>query len=127
MGLCSPTIVGPLSELSGSIRVQGQLVGALVTINSVGPNPRTVAKKIVTSSDERIDLSPGTALDRKDRLIALQEFNGETSIAATYDLAVPIQARPSSSNEVGHVGYETHLYECGDALFVSGGIPGALI
>ena len=77
MNLCAPTIVGPLSELSKSIRVQGQLAGSTVTISSIGPNPRTVAKKSsLSSSDERIGLLPGVTLNQKDLLIAVQAFGG---------------------------------------------------
>jgi hypothetical protein len=128
MNLCAPTIVGPLSELSKSIRVQGQLAGSTVTISSIGPNPRTVAKESsLPSSDARIVLQPGVTLDQKDLLIAVQEFGGQTSSPTAAALATPIQPAPTSAGQIGHVGYETHLYECGEALFISGAIPGSAV
>ena len=112
MNLCAPTIVGPLSELSKSIRVQGQLAGSTVTISSIGPNPRTVAKKSsLPSSDERIGLLSGVTLNQKDLLIAVQALGGQTSSPTAAALATPIQPAPKSAGQIGHVGYETHLYE----------------
>ena len=36
MALLSPRVIGPLSECSGSVRVQGQLTGSMVTIFANG-------------------------------------------------------------------------------------------
>ena len=59
MALCQPTVAGPLSELSQSVRVQGQLSGAKVTVRAGG---RTVAQGNASSGDQRFPLLPGRQL-----------------------------------------------------------------
>ena len=127
MGLCAPSIVGPVSELNRDVRVQGQLAGAHVTIRAIGPNPRTLAKDVLSSADERIALLSFVTLTTADRLFAVQEFNGEASKAPPAELAIAVQPGPTSAAQLGHVGYDTHLYECGKVLSISGAVPGALV
>lgn len=126
MSLCAPTIVGPLSELNRTIRVQGQLTGATVTITSLGPNQRMVATGVAGSGDAFIDLIPTEMLSRDDLLVAVQELGGERSRAVRAE-AMGVQPAPQTAAEIGFVGYETHLYECGEALWVSGATPGARV
>jgi hypothetical protein len=127
MGVCTPNIVGPLSELNHKIHIQGQLANATVTISALPPNARVVAQGVVPSSDYYLDLRAGEALHRVDRLVAKQEFNGQPSLPTPDSEAMGVQPAPQSVTEIGHVGYETHLYECGEAIWVSGAIPGAQI
>ena len=59
MALLPPAVVGPLSECSSSVRVQGQLIGATVDIYS---NNVHVANGVATWTDQVFPLSPGQTL-----------------------------------------------------------------
>ena len=127
MALCQPNVVGPLSELSVSIRVQGQLPGATVTVFSLKPNLHPVAKGVAIASDQRFPLLSGVQLNAGDLLVAQQELGGEKSILPSGDLGMGVQPKPHSPAEVGIPGLETHPYECGQYVWVSGAIPGAMV
>jgi hypothetical protein len=76
MALLRPTVVGPLSELSTTIRVKGQLVGATITVET---GARTVAKGVATSSDQRFDLMNGVTLSHLEVLFAVRRPLGSTA------------------------------------------------
>jgi hypothetical protein len=122
-----PTIVGPLSELSTSIRVQGQLPGATVTVVSTRPGFRVVAKGVATSSDERFPLGAGAVLSQADLLFAIQDLGGDKSPEPSGDLGMTVQRKPQSIADLGHVGFVTHLFECGQFVWMGGAIPGAKV
>lgn len=122
MSLCQPTVVGPLSELSQSVRVQGQLRGANVTVIAGG---RTVAQGNASSGDQRFSLLPGAYLIAGDLVVAVQELAGESSELPTGDLGTGVQRKPLNAGQIGGVGLESHLWQCGQYVYVSGAIPGA--
>jgi glycerophosphoryl diester phosphodiesterase len=125
MALCQPTVVGPLSELSHSVRVQGQLPGAKVTVRAIGPHPRTLAKGVAGTSDERLALLVGQHLTAGDIVVAIQEIGGEQSDPQAGNLGTAIQPKPHNAGQIGGIGLETHLWQCGQYVWVSGAIPGA--
>jgi len=125
MPLCTPDIQGPVSVLSTDIRVTGQLSGATVRISSIGQNPRLIAHGVASSGDQRFPLDTGVILDAKDQLIAIQSMGSETSPPTPADFAVAVQPLPQSASEVSPVAFETHLYECGQYVWISGAVPGA--
>lgn len=127
MPLCIPTIVGPVSELSTSLRVQGALPGATILVVSVGANPRDTAKGIASGGDDRISLLPGVTLQNNDILIALQELGGDKSPEPPKSLGLSVQDVPSIPNQLGHVGFLSHLYKCGEYLWITGAIPGTKV
>lgn len=127
MALMNPKVVGPVSELTASIRVQGQLPGATVEVVSTTPTLHVVAKGVVASSDERVALLGGTPLKTSDLLFARQELSGESSPGPEGDLGIGVQPKPTSAAGLGHVGYVSHLYECGQHVWVSGAIPGTTV
>lgn len=127
MALCQPTVVGPLSELSQSVRVQGQLPGAKVTVRAEGPHPRSVAHGVAVSSDERFALVAGQQLAAGDVIVAIQELGGEQSDPPSGNLGAAVHAAPTSVGQIGGVGLNTHLWQCGQYVFVSGAIPGARV
>jgi hypothetical protein len=127
MSLCQPTVVGPLSELSTLIRVQGQFPGASVTVFSLAPSLQKVAHGTAVSSDQRFPLLSGVHLSFKNLLVAVQEFNGDTSQLPTGDLGIGVQPKPQSAGDIGAVGFVTHLFECGRFIWIGGVIPGATI
>src|SRR5262245_66062907 len=55
MQLLPLRVIGPLSECSSSVRVQGQLTGATVQVLEGG---REVARAVATWSDETFPLDP---------------------------------------------------------------------
>jgi hypothetical protein len=127
MPLCAPTIVGPVSELSKSLRIQGALPGATIVVVSVGANPRDIAKYVASGGDDRIPLTPGVTLQNDDVLIALQELEGDTSGPSPNSLGLSVQDVPSIPSQLGHVGFLSHLYKCGEHLWITGAIPGATV
>ncbi len=119
MALLRPTVVGPLSELSTTIRVKGQLVGATITVET---GARTVAKGVATSSDQRFDLLSGVTLSHLEVLFAVQEISGERSAVPSGDVGMVVAAVPAI---LGPVNVVSHLYECGRFVCVDGACPGA--
>jgi glycerophosphoryl diester phosphodiesterase len=127
MALCQPNVVGPLSELSTLIRVQGQLPGATVIVLSLLPAVHKVAQGVATSSDQRFPLLAGVQLSAKDLLVAVQELGGDKSDMPGGDLGIGVQPKPTNVNEIGTVGFVSHLYTCGQFLWIGGMIPGAKV
>ncbi|MEO5992464.1 MAG: PLAT/LH2 domain-containing protein [Arthrobacter sp.] len=117
-----PVIVGPLSELSSSIRVRGQLPGAGVTVET---GLRTVAKGTATSGDQRFPLEPGLTLSRSETLFAIQHLGAEQSEVPSGNLAMPVAAAPTSSAEFGPVHVATQLFACGQYVWIDGAVSGA--
>lgn len=125
MALMQPVVVGPLSELSSSVRVRGQLPGSTVTVQAVGPSPRVVAKGVATSGDQRFSQLGGASLSRKDVLYAVQETGGETSDFPSGNQGMPVAPGPASSADLGRVNIATHPYACGKFVWINGALPGA--
>ena len=126
MPLCKPLVSGPLSELSKKIRVQGQLSGSTVTIFSL-PTVRKIAEGVATSGDQYFDLLSSEELLSNDSLVAMQQFGGEKSEMLPDDIGMGIQPGPNSPDDLGIVGFKTHLYECGQFIWIEGAIPGAMV
>jgi glycerophosphoryl diester phosphodiesterase len=124
MPLMQPAILGPLSELSTSVRVQGQLPGAAVTVSSA---KRVVAKAIASSADQRLTLSAGVVLSRTEMLHATQALGNEVSAVPTGDQGTPVAPAPASASALPHVNVVTHLYACGRYVLVNGALPGATV
>ncbi|WP_279582934.1 hypothetical protein [Fodinicola feengrottensis] len=124
--LVIPTLVGPVSELCTTVRVQGALKGAHVTVESIGAKPRVVAQQIAKfGGDERLTtLSP---LRSDDLLVAYQEVGADKSSMTPTDMAMGVQPAPVSLDEIGYLGALTHLFQCGRYVWITGAIPGATI
>ncbi|MFF1635628.1 PLAT/LH2 domain-containing protein [Leifsonia sp. NPDC058248] len=120
MALMQPIIAGPLSELSSSIRVRGQLAGSTVTIET---DARTVAKAIVQSGDERIPLEAGVTLKPTELLFAIQHLGGDQSDPPSPSQMMPVGPAPSAG--FGMVNIATHLFSCGRYVWIDGATPGA--
>jgi len=126
--LVAPRPVGPLSELSMSVRVQGQCGGATVRVKSLTRQPPddVVAEGVAQSGDQWFPLLPGVHLSAQDQLVASQELAGfDPSPPPAGDLWMGVQPKPQSANEIGHIGFAGHVYECGLAVALRGAIPGA--
>jgi hypothetical protein len=124
MALMQPVVVGPLSELSSSVRVRGQMPGATITVET---GSRTVAKGVATSGDQRFPLTAGITLSRHEVLYAVQHFKGQHSDPPSGNQAMTVAPGPVSSADFGPVNVATHLYACGKFVWIDGAVPGAEI
>jgi hypothetical protein len=131
MALCTPTLVGPISELSSSVVVIGALPGATVTVESIGPNPRMIGRHTCSGGRDRVRfgfqlINPEFPLV-DDLLVVKQELNGETSERTPDAMALPVLEVPTEVARIGHVGLASHLYVCGKRIWVTGALPGATV
>ncbi|MFN0193688.1 MAG: galactose oxidase-like domain-containing protein, partial [Aestuariivirga sp.] len=117
MALLPPRVVGPLSECSGRVRVQGHLTGAKITIFA---NGAPVGSGTATWPDQTFDL--GAALGAGQEVTAQQELGMETSIPSPEP--VEVQSKPPV---VGTVGFRSHLNQCGECVWLEGLVPGAKV
>ena len=134
MSLCIPTIVGPVSELSTSLRVQGALPGATIYVIAFDmatlhrfPTSRTVAKGKAVGGDDRLLLLRGAKLHASDILFARQESDSEKSNTLSNDKGLAVQPAPTTASELGYVGFFSRLYKCGEYLWIRGAVPGAQV
>ena len=117
MTLLPPRVIGPLSECSTSVRVQGQLTGSSVTVFADGT---PVGSGTATWSDQTFPL--GAALAAGQQITATQTLGLDTSIASPQ--SVVVQAKPPV---IGGVGFRSHLNQCGTCVWLEGLVPGATV
>jgi hypothetical protein len=119
MTLLPPAVIGPLSECSSSVRVQGQLIGATVRLVANGV---PVGSGVATWTDQVFPLAGGAALAPGANVTATQSLAGVTSPPSPQPVIV--QKKPPT---IGHVGLKTHVYACGQCLWLDGMVPGATV
>ena len=119
MALLPPVVVGPLSECSSRVRVQGQLIGATVDIFANGVH---VGGGVATWSDQVFPLSGGATLAPGSNVTATQSLTG--SVSPQSPAPVTVQKKPPT---IGHVGTKTHIYVCGQCVWLDGMVPGATV
>jgi hypothetical protein len=119
MALLPPVVVGPLSECSSSVRVQGQLIGAVIDLFSNGAH---VGKGTATWTDQSFKLSPGKTLTPGKGVTATQTQSGVSSPPSPS--AITVQKKPPT---IGPVTSKTHVYLCGQCLWLDGMVPGAIV
>jgi len=120
MALLPPVVVGPLSECSSHVRVQGQLTGATVDLFA---NPGGhVGSGVATWSDQVFALNGGVVLAAGAKVTAKQTLGADVSPASPQPVVV--QKKPPV---VGNVGCRTHIYVCGRCLWLDGMVPGAAV
>lgn len=117
MALLPPRVIGPLSECSGSVRVQGQLSGSTVTIFA---NGIVVGSGTASWSDQTFTLT--ASLTAGQQITAAQSVGLDTSPPSPE--AVEVQAKPPV---VGAVGFRSHLNQCGECVWLEGLVPGAKV
>ena len=117
MALLPPRVIGPLSECSGSVRVQGQLTGATVSIFADGA---MVASGTASWSDQTFPIS--SSLGAGQAITATQTVGLDTSPPSPE--VVEVQAKPPV---VGSVGFRSHLNQCGECVWLEGLVPGAKV
>lgn len=117
MALLPPRVIGPLSECSGSVRVQGQLTGATVTLLADGA---IVGSGVASWPDQHFALS--TPLGAGQMVVATQTVGMDTSPSSPE--SVEVQSKPPV---VGSVGFLSHLNQCGECVWLEGLVPGAKV
>ncbi len=119
MALLPPRVIGPLSECSSHVRVQGQLTGATVDLFANGVH---VGSGVATWSDQVFPLNGGVTLAASAGVTATQSLGGQVS--APSPQPVVVQKKPPV---IGNVGCQTHIYACGECLWLDGMVPGATV
>ena len=117
MALLPPRVIGPLSECSGSVRVQCQLSGSTVTIFA---NGAVVGSGTASWSDQTFPLT--ASLTAGQQVTAMQSVGLDTSPPSPE--AVEVQAKPPV---IGTVGFRSHLNQCGECVWLEGLVPGAKV
>ncbi len=117
MPLLPPRVIGPLSECSGNVRVQGQLSGSTVAIFADGV---PVGSGLASWSDQIFPLSASLAAGQ--RVTATQTVGMDTSLPSPE--AIEVQAKPPT---IGAVGFRSHLNQCGECVWLEGLVPGAKV
>lgn len=117
MLLLAPRVIGPLSECSSRVRVQGQLSGSDVKVFADGA---LVATGTASSANQSFALSGGVSLAPGAMVTATQTVGVETS--PTSPEPVEVQARPP---QIGQVGFHSQLLVCGRCIWLEGLVPGA--
>lgn len=117
MPLLPPRVIGPLSECSGNVRVQGQLSGSAVTVFADGVS---VGSGTASWPDQIIPLS--ASLTAGQQITATQAVGVEISLPSPEPIEV--QAKPPV---IGTVGFLSHLNQCGECVWLEGLVPGAKV
>jgi hypothetical protein len=127
MPLAALKVVGPISTLVTTVRVQGQSPGAKVLVISL-TDQQVKASGIATRFDQRFGLLPSTVLNHGDRLVATQRIEMDTSNLPSKYLSISVYQAPKELSEIGAVVIEANVY-FGDEyyLWISGCIPGAVV
>jgi hypothetical protein len=121
MKLSPPRVIGPVSEYSQFVRVQGQLTGGTVLVMRNGVD--SIVNSVATWSDEvfaLLDLPSG--LQPGDKLTALQKLGSDSSEASP-DFVEVQKFDPASLRRVI---FTSHLYVWGRHLVLDGMAPGAV-
>jgi hypothetical protein len=117
MALLPPRVIGPLSECSTRVRVQGQLTGSTVSVYAAGA---LVAQGVASWPDQTFPLT--VSLGAGQEVTATQSVGVETSVESPE--SVVVQAQPPT---IGPVGFCSNLNECGDCVWLEGLVPGAKV
>lgn len=121
MPLLPPRAIGPLSECSTKVRVQGQIAGANIEVIEVGSG-NIVASATASSPDQVFTLT--ASIPAGARIAARQMLGMDSSELTPGPEQVEVQKKPST---VGGVSFPTPLFECGKCIWIEGLVPGATV
>ena len=121
MLLLPPLVIGPLSECSNSIEVQGQVTGTTVKI--FADPGRLLAQGIARGPIQSFPLIPGQRLIAGEHISATQNDSSGVS-EHTPEPRVVVQAKPSVP---GHLAFKIPPKECAKVLSITGAVPGAVV
>lgn len=125
MSLGIPLLVGPVTEWLEVIVVEGCSPGATVIVQTDDPVPTIIAK---TASVGGRDFVPVVSrLNAGQKLVAFQFIPGDKSPLTPSDLAVTVSPSPKSHPELPPMAFASNLYSCGEAVWIYGAAPGAVV
>jgi hypothetical protein len=127
MPLITPILKGPLLEWCDTLLVEGAVPGATVLAKAAGPNPRDLAKSVVSGGRNRIQLLPGVKLQPKDVVLVRQAEGGEQSDWTPDNLGVPVGPAPADDAALAPIAFRSRVWECGRRLWLKGAAPGAYV
>lgn len=125
MNLSAPQVSGPISVCSNSVRVQGQLTGATVSVVLNGDVGNPVGKGTANSANQvfTLDELPSSGLQPGDTLTAVQILGPDESSESPN----PVVVQLFDPVDLNHVNFLSHLYVCGRHLWFTGLAPGATL
>jgi hypothetical protein len=127
MPLLTPLLKGPLNEWCDTLLVEGAVAGATVFAKAAGPNPRDLAKSVVSGGRNRIQLLPGAKLQPKDVILVRQAEGGVQSDWTPEHLGVPVGPAPVDDASLAPLAFKSRVWECGRRLWLKGAAPGAKV
>ncbi len=127
MPLITPILKGPLLEWCDTLLVEGAVPGATVLAKAAGPNPRDLAKSVVSGGRNRIQLLPGVKLQPKDVVLVRQAEGGEESDWTPDHLGVSVGPAPPDDAALAPIAFKSRVWECGRRLWLKGAAPGAYV
>lgn len=121
--LLPPRVLGPLSECSKLVRVEGVQPGATVSLVRVrGTTVSTVGSALLTISTGSVPLAPGQGLQGGDLVSAWQEAGTDRSDPQPSVIGV------QSSDDVFNAPYPLFpLYACARGVMLGGMRPGTVV
>jgi outer membrane protein assembly factor BamB len=120
MPLLPPRVVGPLSECSSSVRVEGQITGATVELFITG-QAGSIGGGVADWSDQDFSFNANVTLISGHTVQARQKLGPQTSALGP---GISVQKKPPT---VGTVAFQSHLYQCARCVWLVGAVPGAKV
>ena len=127
MALCTPRVIGPPSAWTRHILIEGALPGATVVVCENAPGGPTVVKALAEGGRVRLDLLPGITLTANASLFAMQSLGAEDSPWTDGTLATQVLALPKDYAGTAPLAIQTQIFPCGQAVWVEGALPGAVV
>ncbi|MDP9122752.1 MAG: hypothetical protein M3O15_15510 [Acidobacteriota bacterium] len=119
MTLLPPVVEGPLSECNSSIEVSGVVTGAQVQVLA---NGRVVVDAVATWSRQVFPLLPGAKLNPGETVVAMQgDGSGFSKQTPLPNVTVQSKTPP------GPLAFKAPPYDCAQAVWVVGAVPGATV
>ncbi len=125
--LVVPSILGPVSVLTTSLRVRGYLSGATVTVMAIqGASSRVVAYGLLVGPEAMMPLVAGVSLRAGELLSASQQIGVLRSESLPPDQLTQVLPSPTQA-DAGALHLVSTPYACGECLYVEGAYPGASV
>lgn len=125
--LVVPSILGPVSVLTTSLRVRGYLSGATVTVMAIqGASSRVVAYGLLVGPEAMMPLVAGVSLRAGELLSASQQIGVLRSESLPPDQLTQVLPSPTQA-DAGALHLVSTPYACGECLYVDGAYPGASV
>ncbi len=127
MPLAIPQIGSTFSPWSKSFLITGAMPGATLTVLSIGPASRAVAKGLAAGGADWLGLLPGETIRADDKFVVQQELSGVASNWTPTGKAYAPTPVPTLTSDLLPVQIVSRLWECGQHVFIEGAYPGTQI